>query len=877
MQETSSHRFSLRFLLKDRLNPVSENSKLIATFLLGVIFIAVGAWFFRHEQPELGQIKHMLLTSRWTYIISGIVITVIYIALQGFMYKMSFASVRKKVDFSSTIMLFLKRNFISIFMPAGSVASLAFFTDEIESEETSRTKIHFASSIYVFIGFMTLALVAIPVLIYALSRGFSEVAEVFALLTIILIVTAIYLLYKSLVKKNSIYRVFVRFFPSSEVFIDELINHSIDSKYLIYTILISITIDVTCIFLVFIAMLALGLRVSLFFAMLGYVASVLTAFLSPFMKGLGAVELSMSLVLSRLGYTAAEALAITLLYRFFEFWIPLFSGAMSFLVKINKLLMRLVPAFLIFTLGIVNIVSSITPALSARVQRLEDFIPLDAIAASNYFVFIAGLFLLLTAIFMLRGLRNAWWIALVMSALTCIGHLAKAIDYEEAIFALIIFVILIFSRKEYIIKGNPKLHAIGIWSAVLSMIAVIIYGTVGFYFLDKKHFGIEFNLWQSIIYTLRNFILIGNEGLAPLTRFAKDFLISINISGFAALSFLFYTVVRPHFRKGTVSSGEFEKARHLVERYGNSGLDYFKIYYDKLIFAPDNLNAFIAYRTARNFAVVLENPVAETPEDMKQCVLLFDKFCFENSFKNIFYRVPEESLPLYKETSRKSLFLGQEGVVDLNKFTLEGGKNKALRNAINKVVDEGYKSSVHIPPIKDGILQKLKAVSDEWLSSTNRQEIIFSQGMFRWDELKNQTVITVENPEEKVIAFLNIIPDFAPGEGTYDLIRKTEDSPHGVMDFLIVEFFRYMKSQNYSKVNLGFAPMSGIDDPHTFPERTMKFAYEKIKSFSHFRGSRNFKGKFFPTWYNKYLVYSQDYDLMQVPAVLTKVIKTEND
>ena len=280
---------------------------------------------------------------------------------------------------------------------------------------------------------------------------------------------------------------------------------------------------------------------------------------------------------------------------------------------------------------------------------------------------------------------------------------------------------------------------------------------------------------------------------------------------------------------------------------------------------------------AGNFAVVLENPVAENPADMKQCVLLFDKFCYENGLKNVFYRVPEESLPVYKEISKKSLFLGQEGIVDLNTFTLEGGKNKALRNALNKVVDEGFKSSIHIPPIKDGLLQKLKAVSDEWLDSTKRDEIIFSQGMFRWNELKNQTIITVENSEEKVIAFLNIIPDFTPGEGTYDLIRKTEDSPHGVLDFILVELFRYMKSQNYSKVNLGFAPMSGIDDPHTFSERTMKFAYEKIRSFSHFKGSRNFKEKFFPAWHNKYLIYSQDYDLLQVPAVLAKVIKPGHD
>lgn len=877
MQKLKSRSFSLKSVLKDRIGTIRQNSRFIAKFLLGVLFIAVGAWFFRHEQPELGQIKQVILTTSRPFIITGIALSILYIVLQGFMYKMSFASVNIRTNLSTTVLLFLKRNFISIFIPAGSVSALAFFTDEIEDEETTKTKIHFASIIYAFTGIVTLVLVSIPILIYAFSRGLSGAAEFMALVALTLFVTAGYLIYRNLSKKKFIYRIFVKLFPSAEVIIDELISHSINSKYLIYTILISVTIDVVCIFLVFTSMLALGLKASLFFATLGYLAGVYSAFLSPFMRGLGAVELSMSFILTSIGLQGVEALAVTLLYRFFEFWFPLISGAVSFLLKINKLLLRVIPAFLIFTLGLVNIVSSMTPALSDRVKLLEDFIPVDAISASNYSVFIAGLFLLLTAIFMLRGLRNAWWIALVISAFSCIGHLTKAIDYEEAIFALAICGILYLSRKEYIIKGNPKLHVIGIWSAILSILAVIIYGTVGFYFLDKKHFGIEFNVWQSITGTLRNFVLLGNTGLNPVTRFAKDFLISLNVSGLVSISFLFYTIIKPYFTKVPTSQEELDKAKLMVTRFGNSALDYFKTYNDKLIFAPAGINAFIAYRTAGNFAVVLENPVAESPADMKKCILLFDEFCFENGLKSIFYRVPEESLQIYKEASKKSLFLGQEGIVDLNSFTLEGGKNKALRNALNKVADEGYKSTVHLPPVKDGQLQKLKAVSDEWLDSTNRMEIIFSQGMFRWNELKNQAIITVENSEEKVIAFLNIIPDYAPGEGTYDLIRKTEDSPHGVMDFILVELFRYMKSMNYSRVNLGFAPMSGIGDPHTFSERTMKFAYEKIKSFSHFKGSRNFKEKFFPEWHNRYLIYSQDYDLLQIPSALSKVIKPGNE
>jgi phosphatidylglycerol lysyltransferase len=873
MEKAIASRRSLKSLFNERFTLISENRKIIFRFMLAILFIAVGAWFIKHEQAELGDVKRVFLDSHWQYIVLGILITGIYILLQGFMYKMAFASIGKKIPFTLTLLLYLKRNFISIFIPAGGVTSLAFFTGEIEKTGISKTKIHFASTIYAFVGILTIILVAIPILIYALVEGKSGIGEFFGLLALMALVSLLVYLYHSISRKKFFYRIIVKYFPSSEVYLEDVISHKTDIRYLTYTVLTSCLIDITCIILLFISIKALGFQASVLVAMLGYLTSVLSLFISPFMRGLGAVEVSLSFILIRLGVPNAEALAMTLLYRFFEFWLPLFAGFLGFLLKINKLLMRVLPAILIFTLGIINIISAVTPAIAERVHRLADFIPLDAIAASNFVILLSGAFLLLTAVFLLKGQTNAWWIALLLSIFSVIGHLTKAIDYEEAITALIVAVILLISRKEYNIKSNPKLHTIGIRTAFFSILSVLIYGTIGFYFLDKKHFGIDFNIWQSIGYTLKNYLLIGSSGLTPESRFSKDFLLSINISGFLSLSFLFYTLVKPYFLKGTSSSVEFEKAEKILDKAGHSGIDYFKTYRDKTLFLPENLNAFIAYRTAGNYAVVLEDPVAENSGAMKQCIKLFDTFCYENSLKPIYYRVPEESLPIYRNLSKKSLFLGQEAIVDLQTFNLGGGKNKALRNAIHKVTDRGYKSSLHLPPVKDGLMQKLKAVSDEWLHSTQRSEIIFSQGMFDWDELKNQTIITVENAEEKVVAFLNIIPDYASGEGTYDLIRKTNDAPNGVLDFLITELFSYLKSQGLLKVNLGFAPMSGMDDPHTFPERSMKIAYERIKSFSHYKGLRTFKEKFSPEWFNRYLIYSHDYDLLQVPAVLAKVIK----
>ena len=145
--------------------------------------------------------------------------------------------------------------------------------------------------------------------------------------------------------------------------------------------------------------------------------------------------------------------------------------------------------------------------------------------------------------------------------------------------------------------------------------------------------------------------------------------------------------------------------------------------------------------------------------------------------------------------------------------------------------------------------------------------------MFIWNELKNQPILVIENEEEKIIAFLNIIPDYVKNELTYDLIRKTKDAPNGVMDFLLIELFNYAKSINVKHVNIGFAPLSGLNDPHNFPEKSMKFAYNKIKSFSQYKGLREYKEKFNPVWYNKYLIYQHDYDLLQIPIVLTNVIK----
>ena len=852
---------------------LNDNAKLITQFLFTALFIVLAAWFVFHQRHELNRVRLILSDANKYWMVTGLGLVFFYIFIQGIMYVASFASINVRIKVWDAIILFLKRNFISVFLPAGAVSSLAFFSNEIEKKGITRTQVYFASSIYAFVGILSVVIVAIPAFLFVVTGGSTGMSKWYALVAVILILMLFIFIYYSMINKGKLYSWIIKIYPRAELFVEELKSNKINRKQFINTVLVSILIEFVGIAHVYIAMAALNFPASLSSAIIAYIVVVIFLIISPFLRGLGAIEVSMTYVLIQSGFSNIDSIAITLLFRFFEFWLPLLTGILSFLLKVDKLIMRIFPAVLIFALGMVNIISVLTPALPERMSLLRGYLLVDFVSFSNSFVFIAGLFLLVTAAFMLRGLRTAWWFAVGLSIISVFGNITKGIDYEEALIALLIFASLIATRKQYHIKTNPRLGTVGLQTAFLSMMAVMLYGIVGFYFLDKKHFQIDFNIFQSFRYTLQNFFLIGSSDLIPRDAFARYFIYLIKISGFASISFLVYSLVRPYVFKISPDEEEISRAKSLTMQFGNSPLDFFKTYSDKLIFTPEGINAYISYRVSRNFAVVLEDPVAENREEMKKCIVSFGRYSYENGLKEIYYRVPRESLPVYHGLSKKSLFLGQEGIVDLNSFTLEGGEKKSIRNALNKIKEQGYTTHINTPPLRDGLIQKLRAVSDEWLKLTEREEIIFSQGMFVEKEIKDQTVISIENSEEKIIAFLNIIPDFVKNEGTYDLLRKTADAPNGIMDHILVELFKYFKANGIRYVNLGFAPMSGLDDPHNFTEKSMKFAYEKIRSFSHYKGQRDYKEKFNPQWNDKFLIYSNDYDLVQVPGVLAKVIR----
>lgn len=841
--------------------------------ILAVLILFLAFVFFRSERKEMASILPQLHQAKPFWIGAGILLTGVYVFLQAIMYMASFRAVGVKLKLTDALELFLKRNFLSVFLPAGGISALAFTPRPLQRKNYDKNSIHQASAIYGFVGIVTVFLVGIPAVSYAAVANKNFGNSWVWLIGLGIFITVVFLVVNSLRTQGFIYRLLQKFLPKKISEIDQFFGGEIQKKYFYLTLLISTLIEFCGILHLLIAMFAFGATGSFSAAAVGYIISVLLMLVSPFLRGLGAVEFTLIYILANFGFSHSQGLGITLLYRVFEFWLPLFLGLIAFIWNGRKIVARIFPSLAIFSLGIINIISVITPPLKERLQLGKLYLSEGTIHFSKILTLIAGILLVVTSAYLLRGLKRSWYFALILALISFFGNLVKALDYEEATFALFIIFLLITSRKEYILKTNRKYLRLGFSWFFGLLGAVLLFNFLSFYFIDKRHFGINFTWSESLYYTLHSFLLFQDNGLIPKTGFARDFQLINYFLGIISWLLLIFSVF--NIRKSGSSeerSTDFEEAQNLVEMYGVSPLDFFKISRDKQLYFSNEVEGFIAYSVANHIAFVLEEPVC-AEENKEKIIAEFEDFCKNDGFKSAYYRIDEQSLFLFKPLKKKKLFIGQEAIMKVENFKLEGKERKTLRNGLNSLAKKGYTAEILYHPQTEEILDQIQSISDEWLKEFDKEEMVFSQGMFDRVQIENQDLIVIKNEFLKIEAFLNIIPDYAPEECTYDLIRKTVTAPNGSMDAMIVKLVEYAKTKHIAYINLGLTPLGGLKDPDNTAEEILKFVYNRIGSFKHYQSLRDFKEKYADHWENKYLIYGNDFDLLQIPAALNKITK----
>ena len=118
-----------------------------------------------------------------------------------------------------------------------------------------------------------------------------------------------------------------------------------------------------------------------------------------------------------------------------------------------------------------------------------------------------------------------------------------------------------------------------------------------------------------------------------------------------------------------------------LKSYGNNSLSYLTISNDLLNFKGD-WNGYFAYKKYFNSIVILGDPICPLKDMQKSIKDLKNIFSSKKTHICFFLNTNYSAESLISEEF-KGLFIGQEAIVDLSKFTISGKKCWSIRSSVN--------------------------------------------------------------------------------------------------------------------------------------------------------------------------------------------------
>ncbi len=529
-------------------------------------------------------------------------------------------------------------------------------------------------------------------------------------------------------------------------------------------------------------------------------------------------------------------------------------------------------AMVVLGSGLINLYSAAGRALPARAAILREIFPLIFIHLTRFFGMLTGFALVILSINIYKRKKRAYKITLLLSILSIFFYLIKGLDYEEAILSVILFILLLLSRKTFTVGNSIPSLKWGFIRLGVAFMAALIYGAVGFWILDTGEFGINFTIGESIKQTLAFLSLVGDPEIVPRTRHAHWFLNSLNLMTATAAAYALFAVFRPVVYRFRTLPQERRLAQEITAQHGRSSLDFFKYWPDKTYFFSENQQCYIAFRVGGGFAVVLGDPVGPE-EEIQPTIQKFVEYCTNNDWRVAFHQTLPDFLPIYQKLGFRKLKIGDDAIVDLPNFTLDGKEAKKLRHAINQLEKQGVRFTRYDPPISLEIMSQLKQVSDGWLQIPGRRERTFTLGLFEHEYVRSTPVYAAVDATGKILAFMNGIPSFCKGEATIDLMRHLPDAPPGIMDYLFTKLFFAKKEEGYRRFSLGMAPMAGFNEHEeaSAEERAVHYFMHQLNFLFSYQGLLHYKAKFATIWEPRYTIYRHVLNLPRVARAISEV------
>lgn len=515
-----------------------------------------------------------------------------------------------------------------------------------------------------------------------------------------------------------------------------------------------------------------------------------------------------------------------------------------------------VSAVMVFFAGVVLLLSGSTRGLRHRLDWLDRLFPLAVIETSHFLASLCGIALLLLARGLQLRLDSAYHMALWALGAGAAFSLAKGIDFEEATALAAIALILVPGRPYF--NRRASFREQNLPPGWIAGIAVALMAGLWLGFFSFKHVEYQHELWWT-------FALHGNA-----SRFLRA---EVGVACFLVFYGIWIATrpARPSASLSAPGPEALDRAQGIARAH-TATYGHLALLGDKTLLFSANAKAFIMFASAGRSCIAMGDPVGPE-EEMPELIWAFKALCDRYASQMAFYQVTQAHLPVYIDAGLSFLKLGEEAVVPLEGFSLEGKSFKGLRANYNRGIKEGTEFAVLEPDEVAEALPRLRAISDAWLAEKGAREKGFSLGYFDEAYLR-RCAVAVARSEGRIAAFANLWRCDGRQELSVDLMRYAGDAPKGIMDFLFASILGYGRDRGYGRFNMGMAPLSGLENRELAPlwAKAASFLYEHGERFYNFQGLRQYKEKFGPVWEPRYLAAPGGIALPRVLANLTALI-----
>ncbi|BAJ29746.1 MULTISPECIES: phosphatidylglycerol lysyltransferase domain-containing protein [Kitasatospora] len=434
----------------------------------------------------------------------------------------------------------------------------------------------------------------------------------------------------------------------------------------------------------------------------------------------------------------------------------------------------------------------------------------------------AGLTSVLLALFlavaMRRRKRAAWIFNTGLSGATFLGFLVLLAwgdhykdhvwNYFSVVLTGLFLAALLVSRREFTSKGdrsNPKT------AAAAAVGGLALGGLVGSVLVQLTNevsgagFGTRFSYAVHRMITLEPAERIRDVVLVPTW-------VNAAINAMSAVLFLFVLWVAFRSPRGEElqTDEDQDRLRALLEKQGErDSLGYFALRRDKaVVFSPSG-KAAVAYRVVGGVTLASGDPIGD-PEAWPGAIDAWLAEAREHAWVPAVMGASEEAGVIYARHGLDALELGDEAIVELDEFSLDGRAMRVVRQAYNRVKRAGYTVRIRRHgDIPECDMAELVAKADQWRDGATERG--FSMALGRLGDAGDGRCVMLEcfDGEGELRALLSFVPWGANGL-SLDLMRRDRDSENGLMEFMVIELLQRAREVELERVSLNFAMFRSV-------------------------------------------------------------------